>query len=300
MKKSVSFLPETKQEDLQQLVGLILANINDVGMIILFGSYAKNKFVGYDQKVEFDVPTYYMSDYDIVILTRKKMGAIQHSLFTKIKDQFFEDKNRKFYTHPQFLTYGIEDFNHALTKGHYFETEIKRDGIVLYDSGEYKLARRRKLKFDEIEERAEKYYEDKYGRALSFLRSARHDVEDKDILMASFHLHQATENFLRTISLVFILYSPKDHDLEELINTCKEYAKEIFRVFPRDTPNEERLFDLLQRAYIESRYNPDFEITKEDIDALMPKIELLRDITEKVCRERIEYYRQQAQPNEKV
>ena len=50
------------------------------------------------------------------------------------------------------------------------------------------------------------------------------------------------------------------------------------------------MFDLLQRAYIESRYNPDFEITKEDIDALIPKVGQLRDIVEKVCRERIVYY----------
>ncbi|WP_301380068.1 HEPN domain-containing protein, partial [uncultured Alistipes sp.] len=62
------------------------------------------------------------------------------------------------------------------------------------------------------------------------------------------------------------------------------------KAFPRDTEEEKRLFDLLQRAYIESRYNPDFEITKEDIDALIPKIEKLRDIVEKVCRERIAYY----------
>ena len=56
------------------------------------------------------------------------------------------------------------------------------------------------------------------------------------------------------------------------------------------TPEEKRLFDLLQRAYIESRYNPDFEITKADIDALLPKIEQLRDAVERVCKERLAYY----------
>ena len=44
-------------------------------MIILYGSYAKNKYVDYDQRVEFGVPTYYMSDYDILILTRKEIGT---------------------------------------------------------------------------------------------------------------------------------------------------------------------------------------------------------------------------------
>lgn len=290
MKKSVNFLPEKKQDDLIQLVGLVRKHIKDVGMIILYGSYARNTYVDYDQRVEFGVPTYFMSDYDILILTRKDIGAIQHSLYSKIKNQFFEDKNRPFHTKPQFINYGIDDYNYALAKGHYFETEIKREGIILYDSGEYKLERRRKLNFSEIYEQAQKYYNNKFGRALSFHRSALHDIEDKDVLMASFHLHQTTEHALRSIELVFTLYSPKEHDLEELMDRCKRFTTEIFKAFPRDTPEEERLFDLLQRAYVESRYNPDFEITKEDIDALLPKVEHLRDIVERVCTEQIAYY----------
>ena len=109
--------------------------------------------------------------------------------------------------------------------------------------------------------------------------------------MASFHLHQATENLLRVIPMVFCLYGHKDHDLNELMKHCKMFTTEIFSAFPRDTPEEQRLFKLLQRAYIESRYNPNFEITKADIDALVPKVEHLRDITEKVCKRQIEYYK---------
>lgn len=293
MKKSVNFLPEKKQTDLTQLVGLVHKHIKDVGMIILYGSYARNTYVDYDQRVEFGVPTYFMSDYDILILTRKPIGAIEYSLYDKIADAFFQHKNRPFHTKPQFINYGIDDFNYALTKAHYFETEIKRQGIILYDSGEYKLARRRKLNFDEIQERAQKYYNNKFGRALSFMRSAEHDIEDKDVLMASFHLHQATEHFFRTIELVFTLYSPKEHKLAEFMNRCKRFTTETFKAFPRDTPEEERLFKLLERAYVESRYNPDFEITKEDIDALLPKVEMLRDIVERVCTEQIAYYAKQ-------
>ena len=290
MKQSIGFLPENKRQDLQQLVDLIRIHIKDVGMVILFGSYAKNKYVDYDQRIEFGTPTYYMSDYDLLVLTRKQIGAIQYSLYAKIKDRFFENKNRPFHTHPQFINYGIDEFNHALTKAHYFETEIKRDGILLYDSGQYKLARRRKLDFAEIRERAQKYFDDKFGRALSFLIDVGHAANRGDYKQASFYLHQSAENLLRTVSLVHSLYSPNNHDLDELIRSCKAYTIELCRAFPRNTPEEERLFDLLQRSYIESRYNPDFEITKADIEALVPKVERLRDIVEKVCREQIAYY----------
>ncbi len=290
MKQSIGFLPENKRQDLQQLVDLIRTHIKDVGMVILFGSYAKNKYVDYDQRIEFGTPTYYMSDYDLLVLTRKEIGAIQYSLYAKIKDRFFENKNRPFHTHPQFINYGIDEFNHALTKAHYFETEIKRDGILLYDSGQYKLARRRKLDFAEIRERAQKYFDDKFSLASRFLETAKFEYEKEWYSLASFQLHQSAENLLRTVSLVHILYSPKNHDLDELLRSCKAYTIELCRAFPRNTPEEERLFDLLQRSYIESRYNPDFEITKTDIEALVPKVERLRDIVEKVCREQIAFY----------
>ena len=290
MKRSTRFLPPRKRQDLQQLVSLIREQVKQVEMIVLFGSYAKNSYVDYDQRVEFGTPTYYMSDYDIVILTRKPIGAAEYSLYEKIKDRFFENKNRPFHTHPQFINYGIEDFNYALAKAHYFETEIKRDGVVLFDSGAYKLTRRRKLDYTEIRDRVQKYFDDKFGRATQFLKGVTFYCEDGDCKMASFLLHQSAENFLRTIPMVFILYGYKSHNLSELMNAVKKHTTEIFKVFPRDTEEEKRLFDLLQRAYIESRYNPDFEITKEDIDALIPKVEYLRNIVERVCRERLAYY----------
>ena len=293
MKRTTRFLPPRKRQDLQQLAELIRENVKQVEMIILFGSYAKNKYVDYDQRVEFGTPTYYMSDYDIVILTRKPIGAIESSLYEKIKDRFFENKNRPFHTHPQFVNYGIDEFNYALSKAHYFETEIKRDGVILYDSGAYKLARRRKLDYTEIKERAQKYFDDKLGKANNFLEDTLFNFKKNEFVHSSFHLHQSAENLLRVIPMTFILYGHKSHDLSELMNAAKKHTTEIFEVFPCDTPEEKRLFDLLQRAYIESRYNPDFEVTKDDIDALIPKVEQLRDIVEKVCRERIAYYESQ-------
>ena len=293
MKKSLAYLPENKQRDLRQLTEIIRREIVGCEMIILFGSYARNKYVDYDQRTEFGVRTYFMSDYDILILTRKEIGTIEYSLYDKITDAFFQHKNRPFHTHPQFINYGIDDFNYALSIAHYFETEIKREGIILYDSGEYKLARRRKLDFEEIKERAQKYYNEKTEWANDFLMAYDGLYKHDRYKIASFQLHQATENFLRVIPMVFILYGHKDHNLTVLMKACKEYAPEIFKVFPRDTPEEERLFKLLERAYVESRYNPDFEITKEDIDALLPKVEHLRDIVEKVCTAQIDYYSRQ-------
>ena len=48
--------------------------------------------------------------------------------------------------------------------------------------------------------------------------------------------------------------------------------------------------DRLCKAYVEARYNDNFVVTKEEIDALVPKIELLKQTVERVCKERFDYY----------
>ena len=51
MKKSISHLPSTNQRDLHYLVEAILSRVKQTEMIILFGSYARNDFVVYDENM---------------------------------------------------------------------------------------------------------------------------------------------------------------------------------------------------------------------------------------------------------
>ena len=53
MKKSIAYLPAANQADLRFIVEAIKARIKQTEMIILFGSYARNDFVLYDERFEF-------------------------------------------------------------------------------------------------------------------------------------------------------------------------------------------------------------------------------------------------------
>lgn len=291
MKQSIDFLPERKQRDLHELVSLIRDEVADVVMIILYGSYARNTYVELDIQRDYGGgEIQFMSDYDILVVTKRRLGSKESTVDSRIKDRFLRSKGR-FQTYPQIINESISKFNNALSEGRYFYVEILAQGIMLYDSEEYRLATPRELDYAEIKEMAEAYYKDKYSDAEDFLFHAKIAQERRTYQMCSFMLHQATENFIKTIPLVYVLYGYKEHDLEFLIEKCKPYTLDLAKVFPRDTDEEERLFKLLQRAYIEARYNKkNFTVTKADIDALIPRIELLRDIVEKVCRERIDEY----------
>lgn len=290
MKKSLNYLPAEKRRDLRHLVEIIRDEVADVVMIILYGSYARNTYVDYDQRIEYGVKTYFMSDYDILIVTEKRLGTVEHSIYAKILRRFFTNRAWEISTHPQFINESISELNKALDKSRYFYTDIKREGVMLYDSGKYKLARRRKLDFGEIHEMAKEYFEDKFAFASDILENVVFDYNRGKYKLASFHCHQTVENYLRTIPMVFILYGYKEHDLAFLFDKCKKHTLDVYRAFPQDTEEERRLFKLLQDSYVQARYNKNFVVTKSDIDALLPKIELLRDIIEKVCTERIAYY----------
>ena len=62
-------MPKRTQEELAVLQELILSNLTNVRMIILYGSYARGKYVIWDETYdERGVTTYYQSDLDILVI----------------------------------------------------------------------------------------------------------------------------------------------------------------------------------------------------------------------------------------
>ena len=69
MKKSIKRLPKRTQEELAVLQELILSNLSNVRMIILYGSYAWGKYVIWDATYDgCGGGTYYQSDLDILVI----------------------------------------------------------------------------------------------------------------------------------------------------------------------------------------------------------------------------------------
>lgn len=291
MKKSIAYLPRKKQEELKSIVTYVLEELPDCEMIILYGSYARNTYVDYDQKVEYGVRTCFMSDYDILVVTNCRFAdyIIGHRL-NKVCERFYKFKSLAISPSIQFINESIQDLNKAIDKGRYFYTDIKREGVMLYDSGKYKLARRRKLNYVEIRDLAQEYFEDKYTNGNEFFLGAKFYFGQELYKKASFMLHQACENFYLSVILTYTLYSPKEHNLNELSGKAKASSLDVAKAFPRDTEEEKRLFQLLVDSYIQSRYSMQFTVTREDIEALLPKVNLLRELTKSCCEERIKEY----------
>ena len=264
-------------------------------MIILFGSYARGNYVLWDTKIEFGVRTSYQSDYDILVITNGAVKRVERKLerITNKYHDLFEYRRHAF---PQFIVEHINTVNNNLEVSQYFFTDIIKEGILLYDSGKCQLAKPRKLSFREIRDIAQNEFDKLFPYACDFLTG----VKDYFILkekynLSAFMLHQSCEKLYNTILMVFTNYRPKSHRLQDLGGRVKSFSMELVTVFPQNTDDEKECFDLLCQAYIEARYNKDYKITREQLEYLISRLDILKEMTECLCKEKIAEYNAMAE-----
>lgn len=283
MKTSYSFLPEHKQGELKAIVQALIPRFAEIEMIILFGSYARGEQVD-DIYTEKGTTYSYRSDYDLLIVLSKNGHANSSTLTQSITDRL-NDLKLKTLVHP--IYHGVEFVNHELREGSYFFGDIKKEGILLFTTNRYQLENKRDMSPAEIQAKAQRDFDNWFESADDFHRIAKSELSIDKLKTAAFSLHQATERYYGAIQLVFTGYKPKTHNIEDLGNLAKACDMEFSKVFPMASDTERQRFDLLKRAYVDARYSDDYAITKEDLAYLSERVQLLRNLTEKICREKI-------------
>ena len=280
------------KERLDTIVQEILAVARDqVAMIILFGSYAKGTWVR-DWYVEGHITYSYESDLDILVVTKSpKYRGLKGASFESDLTKRLERKGLRGKTFGApwvtFVVEPIKYLNQQLEKSQYFFSDIKKEGILLYDSGEFTLAEPKDLNLEERKQIAKDDFDVWFGSGTEFLLGVDFYTKQDLLNKAAFLLHQATESFYSAILLVFTGYKPRLHDIEKLGSLASNYSDELLKIFPRDTKEQEEKFVLLKSAYTEARYNKNYKITEEQLLYLIKRIEKLKSITEEICTNRI-------------
>lgn len=292
MKRSIKHLPKQTQKELSILVDLIVKKVKGCEMIILFGSYARKDYVVWDEYYERGIRYSYQSDYDLLVVVSQSNILLNERILDQKVEAAYEKAfpDRTELTPTQYVVEDVNRLNKELEVKQYFYTDIVNGGIRLYDTKNYKLAKPRELSFAEIKEFAEQYFKVYYGYGVGFLRHGYDDLKYGDYSIGSFQMHQACEHLYHAISLVFTNCRPKCHRLEKLYKKYQRYSGELLRVFPCETEFEKRCFQLLCEAYIKGRYDITFVVTKEEYEYLLGRIEYLKELTERICQEKIASY----------
>lgn len=257
-----------------------------ISFIILFGSFARGDWI-FDRYGEGNITYTYASDYDFLVVTKeknnKKNGVCEDKLTKKVNDFAY----RKYGHNPHFVIEPLDYVNSELEKGRYFFSEIKKEGILLYNSGEFELSEPKVLSHEDVREMAKGDYDHWLGRSEDFLLQFKTlcDVERYD--SAAFDLHQAAESLYNCVLLVLTGYKPKSHDLEQLGKLAAAQSNKFLTIFPTATEDQIRCFKLLNKAYIDARYNKNFRITKDQLYYLESRVEILKEFATEVCQSRI-------------
>ena len=287
MKKSLAHLPSHKQDELKLVTKIIRKQFPSAHMIILFGSYARGQWVE-DIYTQGHITYEYISDFDILVLTRLKKTANNFSKQNSVDDLIL---NRKAVKTPVSVIYhSVAQVNYRLKEGRYFFSDIKKEGIALYDSGKLKLERISKPSPAKRKQIAQEDFKMWFTSARDFYTSYEFNLKRRKYKLAAFELHQAVERFYSTTLLVFTGYKGKRHNIEKLGRQASGYDSAFLKVFPRATKEQDENFKLLKKAYIDARYKKDYKITKKQLEYLAKRVKLLQRLTNKICKEKIESF----------
>lgn len=283
MKKTTRKLPGNKRGELDKLVRYLRYKVPQAEMIILFGSYGRGEGFVDDIYVENGMTYSYQSDFDILILVSTR--AIAHRVESWGQRDFME-KKLALSTPVNIISHEIKFVNKKLKRADYFFSDIKKEGVMLYDSGNFQLERIGRLKNKERANYAQKNLKIYYERADDFYFQFENGFRTERYSNAAFQLHQATESFFTAIMLVFKNYKPKTHDLLKLNGLACNYDHRFIPAMCYENKSEQECFDLLNRAYIEARYKEDFKVTKKQLEFLAKRIKKLQSLTNKICKEK--------------
>lgn len=283
----LSHLPQKKQDELAEIVKII-CEVANPAKVILFGSHTSDKWVE-DEYEERGATYSYISDYDILVVISDGDKDREHDIASKIENRTLKYKND---VSP--IVHSFNYVNKGLEMGQYFFRDIIKEGIVLFDSGEFIFSDSKPLSRDEEKEVALRSYEKWVKSGSRFLKITKNSLnvalEDGDPLNEIiFNLNQAAEKLYGGLLLVYTGYKPKTHKLKVYRKYSKHIDENLNQIFkyPIDDSEEYRLFDVLNKAYLDARYQDDYYIDPEDLKKLIGKVGKLEDVVTRLCNERI-------------
>lgn len=289
-------LPARKRQELDRVVTILSDEFeqalrgknsarNQDGRIlklILFGSYARGDWVE-------DVKSGYRSDYDLLVVVNTHTFT-DSEWWYRAEEHFTRELvlTRQLSAPVNFIVHSIQDVNDQLSRGRPFFVDAIRDGIMLYEDGDHPLVEPKPLTPEARKAEAQANFDQYWRLTIQAMRMAEMGFAEDIWRHGTFMLHQATEEAYHCVLLTLKLYSPKSHNIKNLRRRAEEIEPRLVEAWPRDNRFSRRCFEQLERAYVEARYSPKFEIKQDEIDWLVERIKVLQQLVETVCLERLQ------------
>ncbi|MDO5897171.1 nucleotidyltransferase and HEPN domain-containing protein [Agrobacterium sp. Azo12] len=299
MKSDIGHLPQAKQVELEKIVriiheefaGVVERSKSDakkdgrIYKIILFGSYARGTFVD-----EPHTSKGYRSDFDILVIVSNKELA-DPKYWDKATDRVMWDKDIE--TPVGLIVHGAREISNFLHDGQYFFVDLAREGIILYEFDDRPLAEPKPLSPTDALRVAEEHFEKQFRNAVDFLKGSKFFVQEENLNLATFNLHQSVETAYSCYLLTLTNYSPPSHNLKFLRGLSEDRDRRLVDIWPREQQRFTAWYNILNEAYVKARYSKQFEISEEALAWLQERTAELHTLIETLCREHIEKLQQE-------
>jgi HEPN domain-containing protein len=213
-----------------------------------------------------------MADYFLLILMEDFSNKEAHEWQDKI------ETHCKALTPITTLVLQMNTFEEWLREGHPFATSVQKSAQVIYNNRSSNLPIPQTANSDAVTIAIEKQLTEGLTKAKEFLTGSELFRIRKQHAMAAFMLHQSAEQALRTLLKIGTGYHANTHNIDRLLRYSLLVSYQLPDIFPQKTEEDRRLFNLLQKAYIDTRYKEDYKISNDDLLHLTEKIRCIHEI----------------------
>jgi HEPN domain-containing protein len=175
----------------------------------------------------------------------------------------------------------------GLKNGHPFYSLNFIPENLVYDDLSIKYQETTSEALFELKRQAKEKFNFSFQKAKHFYELAIHLHESCSSQILPFLLHQSVEQTYRSVLKSLNGYDKKTHEIRSLKKHIRRCAKGLNGVFPDNNEEEKRLLDILEAAYIDSRYGDTIFLIEEDVLIFMKRIRQLQDIASKIVSEKL-------------
>ena len=169
-------------------------------------------------------------------------------------------------------------FGEWLKANHPFALTVWQSAVPVYDAGNLSLTTPPDNSQIVNQKDLEKHYREGSNNAREFLTDAELFRLREQNKMAAFMLHQSAEQALRTILRIGTGFHSNTHSIDRLIRYACLVSYQLPDVFPQKADQNKRLFSLLQKAYIDTRYKEDYKISTPELLSLTERVKWIAEI----------------------
>ena len=216
-----------------------------------------------------------ISHYYLLVLTQNTKEQSLHAIQDKIEN------NLQHFIPVTAIVLAVEEFIQWLLLGNPFACTVKENACLLYESPDCILPDAIPVNEAQLEKEKESLFMQTRLKAEGFLAGAELYRIRKEYKLSAFMLHQAAEQVLRAMLIINTGLKINTHSIDKLIRYCSMFSCQLPDVFKKNNEKEKKLFSLLNKAYINTRYKEDYSISYDELSQLTEKVKCIKELFEK-------------------